>query len=56
MIDLPLKYNDPMMIVQTRNGHPPTKLIVTSVVKADKPLMILRPKWSERLLSMPTKT
>ena len=37
----------------TRNGRPPTNVIVMYVVPADKPYMTLRPKLSGRLLSTP---
>ncbi len=42
-------------MVESTKGHPPTTLMVITVVIAERPYMMLRPKLSERLLSIPAQ-
>ena len=51
--DAPLQYRDPSSTAEMKSGRPPTMLIVTSVMNGDSPNMILQPKLSDRLPSIP---
>lgn len=52
----PFQYTAPSMRAATIKTGPPTTLTVTIVVAAERAYMILLPKLSERLLSMPAKS
>jgi hypothetical protein len=52
----PFQYSEPMKMMNKRNWGPPTTLIVRNVVVTEKAPTVLRPKLSERLLSIPAST
>jgi hypothetical protein len=52
----PFQYSEPMKTMNKRNWGPPTTLIVRNVVVTEKEPTKLRPKLSERLLSIPAPT
>ena len=52
----PFQYSEPMKMMNNRNWGPPTTLIVRNVVVTEKAPTMLRPKLSERLLSIPAST
>jgi hypothetical protein len=45
-----------MVTAEKKKGNPPTTVIVTNAVVAERPYMIVRPKLSARLLSIPVET
>jgi hypothetical protein len=54
-VSVPLKYSVLSKMAAMMKGRPPTALMVIKVVTADIPYMKLRPKLSERLLSIPAE-
>jgi hypothetical protein len=52
----PFQYREPRKTMNKRNWGPPTMLIVRRVAVTEKEPTTVRPKLSERLLSIPAST